>query len=146
MTLLPTPNVTERIAKTPASKRSYEEAIEARIQRSRKLALSAATAGIDKKAIGIEIIDVTGKIDYADFIVIMTGTSDRHCGAIADEVERQLRVAGDAALSVEGKGEWVLIDFFDVVVHVFSESARELYDISGLWLDAGRVPVPAREA
>lgn len=146
MTLLPTQNVTESTAPKSASPRSYEEKIEARIQHSRRLALSAATAGIDKKAIGIEIIDVTGKIDYADFLVIMTGTSDRHCGAIADEVERQLRVAGDAALSVEGKGEWVLIDFFDVVVHVFSENARELYDISGLWLDAGRVPVPVRES
>lgn len=110
------------------------------------MAVRAAIAGMDRKALAVEIIDVSGKIDYADFLVLMTGTSDRHCGSIADEVERQLAQAGDIALGVEGKGEqWVLLDFFDVVVHVFSEGARDLYDISGLWLDAGRVPVPVRE-
>ena len=137
--------VTESRAKsTPAL--SLEEETAQRIEKSRRLALAAATAGIDKKAVGIEIIDVTGKIDYADFLVLMTGTSDRHCGAIADEVERQLAKGGDPALGIEGKGdEWVLLDFFDVVVHVFSEGARDLYDISGLWLDASRVPVPVRQ-
>ena len=110
------------------------------------MALKAAEGGMDKKAIGIEIIDVVGKVDYADFLVLMTGTSDRHCAAIAKGVEESLLQAGHKALSVEGltKGEWVLIDFFDVVVHVFSDDARGLYDLSGLWMDAGRVPVPTR--
>ncbi len=138
------PKVTESRAKsTPVL--SLEEETAIRVEKSRRMALSAATAGIDKKALGIEIIDVSGKIDYADFLVLMTGTSDRHCGAIADEVERQMAAVGEPALGVEGKGdEWVLLDFFDVVVHVFSEGARDLYDISGLWLDASRVPVPVR--
>lgn len=139
------PKVTESSAKTKPAL-SLEEQLAARIEQSRRIALRAAVAGMDRKAIAVEIIDVTGKIDYADFLVLMTGTSDRHCGSIADEVERQLALAGDKALGVEGKGaEWVLLDFFDVVVHVFSEGARDLYDISGLWLDAGRVPVPTRE-
>src|SRR6187551_2372062 len=135
------PKVTESRAKT-APPLSFEEETAQRIERSRRLALQAGIAGMDKKALAVEIIDVTGKVDYADFLVLMTGTSDRHCSAIADEVERQLALSGDKALGVEGKGaEWVLLDFFDVVVHVFSEGARDLYDISGLWLDAGRVPV-----
>lgn len=123
---------------------SLEEENEQRIARSRVLALRAAEAGMEKKAAGVEIIDVAGKVDYADFLVLMTGTSSRHCNAIADEVDRSLSQQGDHPLSQEGKGDWVLLDFFDVVVHVFSDDARELYDISGLWMDAGRVPVPER--
>lgn len=113
---------------------------------SRKLALLAAEGGMDKKALGIEIIDVVGKVDYADYLVLMTGTSDRHCTALARSVEETLSKAGHKALSVEGlpQGNWVLLDFFDVVVHVFSDDARDLYDLSGLWMDADRVPVPAR--
>jgi ribosome-associated protein len=112
----------------------------------RKLALLAAEAGIDKKALGIEIIDVVGRVDYADYLVLMTGTSDRHCAAIARGVEEDLAKAGHKALSVEGlpQASWVLIDLFDIVVHVFSEDSRNLYDLSGLWIDAGRVPLPAR--
>lgn len=113
---------------------------------SRHLALLAAQGGMEKKALGIEIIDVVGKVDYADYLVIMTGTSSRHCVSIAQSVEEVLSKAGHPALSVEGltQGEWVLLDFFDVVVHVFSDDARQLYDLSGLWLDASRVPVPTR--
>lgn len=112
----------------------------------RQLALLAAQAGIDKKAIGIEIIDVVGRVDYADFLVLMTGTSDRHSAAIARGVEEDLGKLGHKALSVEGLPEanWVLLDFFDIVVHVFSEDSRGLYDLSGLWIDAGRVPIPNR--
>lgn len=113
---------------------------------ARQLALLAAQAGIDKKALGIEIIDVVGRVDYADFLVLMTGTSDRHTAAIARGVEEDLGKLGHKTLSVEGLPEanWVLLDFFDIVVHVFSEDSRGLYDLSGLWIDAGRVPVPNR--
>ncbi len=116
-----------------------------RILRGRKLALLAANAGMDKKAVAVEIIDVAGKVDYADFLIVMTGTSDRHCAAIADGVDQALAAEGHPPLGTEGKHDWVLLDFFDVVVHVFSESARDMYDISGLWMDASRVPVPARK-
>lgn len=137
------------MAQEPAKKQnqlSLEEEQEQRVAVSRKMSLLAASAGMDKKAIGIEIIDVVGKVDYADFLVLMTGTSDRHCGAIADGVDQTLSKAGFTLLGSEGKGEWYLLDFFDVVIHVFSESARDLYDLSGLWMDAGRVPVPDRPA
>lgn len=119
-----------------------------RVAQSRTLALLAAQAGLDKKALGVEIIDVVGKVDYADFLVLMNGTSDRHCSALARGVDDALTHAGHKPLAVEGlgKAEWVLLDFFDVVVHVFSDSARDLYDLSGLWMDATRVPVPDRSA
>lgn len=111
---------------------------------ARKVALLAAQAGLDKKAAGIEIIDVTGKVDYADYLVLMTGHSDRHVAAIADGVDEMLGKNGFPAISIEGlpAARWVLIDFVDVVVHVFEEGARTLYDLDGLWLDARRVPMP----
>lgn len=92
----------------------------------------------------MEIIDVVGKVDYADFLVLMTGTSDRHVSSIARGVDEELSKAGHRPISVEGlpRGEWVLLDFVDVVVHVFAEDARSLYDLDGLWMDAGRVPLP----
>ncbi|MCH2110319.1 MAG: ribosome silencing factor [Polyangiaceae bacterium] len=126
------------------AKNQVEDETQVRIEKSRALALLAAQAGLAKKAIGVEIIDVSGKVDYADFLVLMTGTSQRHCQAIARAVDEDLSAHGDAPLSMEGQGssEWVLIDFFDVVVHVFAEDSRELYDLSGLWMDAERVGVP----
>ena len=110
---------------------------------SRRIALLAAQAGLEKKATGVEIIDVMGKVDYADFLVLMTGASDRNVAAIAQEVDAALHKAGFPAMSVEGlpAAQWVLIDFVDVVVHVFQRDVRSLYDLDGLWMDAERVPV-----
>ena len=111
---------------------------------ARDLALVVAAAALDKKAGGVEILDVTGKVDYADFLVLMTGRSDRHVDALAQAVEEAIARRGKRALSVEGLpgASWVLLDLGDVVVHVFQEDARSLYDIEGLWLDARRLPVP----
>ncbi|MBK8258942.1 MAG: ribosome silencing factor [Polyangiaceae bacterium] len=116
--------------------------------RARELALSIAMAGLDKKAVAIEILDVTGKVDYADFLVVMTGRSDRHVHSIATGIEEALlRKNKVKPLSMEGlsTATWVLIDFGEVVVHVFQEDSRRLYDIEGLWIDAGRVPLPENE-
>ena len=111
---------------------------------SRETATAIAAAALDKKAAGVEILDVAGKVDYADFLVIMTGRSDRHAQSIAQGIEESLKKKGVRALSVEGMphGSWVLIDFGDVVVHVFQDEARQMYDLDGLWIDARRVPVP----
>jgi len=92
----------------------------------------------------VEIVDLAGKADYADYLVLMSGSSDRHVRALSDAIEQALALKKVRALSVEGAntGNWVLIDFGDVVAHVFQQSVRALYDIEGLWLDAGRVPIP----
>ncbi len=112
---------------------------------SQTLALDAARAGLDKKAGAVEIVDVTGKVDYADYLVLMTGQSDRHVATIARAVDEELSRNGTHAISIEGlpRGHWVLLDFVDVVVHVFNEETRALYDLDGLWMDARRVPVPS---
>lgn len=114
---------------------------------SRQIAILAAQAGLDKKATGVEIIDVMGKVDYADYLVLMTGASDRNVAAIAQEVDAALSKAGFRSMSVEGlpTAQWVLIDFVDVVVHVFQKDVRSLYDLDGLWMDAERLPVASSE-
>jgi ribosome-associated protein len=111
---------------------------------SQRIALAAAKAALDKLALGVEIVDVTGKVDYADYLVLMTGRSDRHVAAVAQAVDESLGKMGVHAISVEGlpSGTWVLIDFVDVVVHVFLEETRSLYDLDGLWMDARRIPLP----
>jgi ribosome-associated protein len=111
---------------------------------ARSTASAIAIAALDKKAVGLEILDVAGKVDYADFLVVMTGRSDRHAIALAQGIEEALRKQGIRPVAVEGlpHGTWVLMDFGDVVVHVFQDDARRVYDIEGLWLDAHRLPVP----
>lgn len=111
---------------------------------AREVAVAIAIAALDKKAHALEILDVAGKVDYADFLVLMSGKSDRQVAALAQGIEDALRKKGKRALSVEGLPHaiWVLMDFGDVVVHVFQEDSRQLYDLDGLWMDAKRIPLP----
>jgi ribosome-associated protein len=115
--------------------------------RAREQAMAIAIAALEKKAVGLEILDVAGKVDYADFLVIMTGRSDRQVQALAQGIEEALKKQGKRPLAVEGlpHASWVLMDFGDVVVHVFQDDARSLYDIEGLWMDARRIPAPIPE-
>jgi len=112
---------------------------------AREIAVAIAIAALDKKAHALEILDVAGKVDYADFLVLMSGKSDRQVAALAQGIEDALRKKGKRALSIEGLPHaiWVLMDFGDVVVHVFQEDSRQLYDLDGLWMDAKRIPLPA---
>ena len=111
--------------------------------RAREIAIAIAIAALEKKAVGLEILDVAGKVDYADFLVIMTGRSDRHAQALAQGIEDELRKKNVRPVAVEGlpNGSWVLMDFGDVVVHIFHEDVRGYYDLESLWMDAARVPV-----
>jgi ribosome-associated protein len=115
---------------------------------ARHLAIAIAVAALEKKAVGLEILDVAGRVDYADFLVIMTGRSDRQVQALAQGIEEALKKKGKRVLAVEGlpHASWVLMDYGDVVVHVFQDDARSLYDIEGLWLDARRLPIDVPEA
>ncbi|MEO7109969.1 MAG: ribosome silencing factor [Polyangiaceae bacterium] len=111
---------------------------------ARELATWIAVAALDKKAVGLEILDVAGKVDYADFLILMTGRSDRQVVALSQGIEDALKKKNRRPLSVEGLpvASWVLMDYGDVVVHVFQDDARGLYDLEGLWMDARRLPVP----
>jgi len=104
-------------------------------------AKAAVAAALDKKAIEPVLIDVCGRSSYADFIVVLSGRSDRQVDAIADGVCEALATRGRRPMGREGarNGRWVLIDFGDVVVHVFYHPLREVFDIESLWIDAPRV-------
>lgn len=114
----------------------------------RALALAIADAGLDKKALNVEIIDVQGKVDYTDFVVVMSGRSDRQVAALARGIESSLKQEhGVKCMSIEGlpQGTWVLMDFGDAVVHIFHEDTRGYYDLESLWMDAARVEVQGQD-
>jgi len=89
----------------------------------------------DSKAVGIRVLDVGAMTSITDFMVIATGTSDRHVRSIADHVVERVKHAGNGALGIEGHeyGEWVLVDLGDVVVHVMQAATRDFYKLENLW-------------
>ncbi len=131
----PPPLRTKKLLNVPTESVASDEA--------RKLAIDIAAAALEKKAVGLEILDVAGRTDYADFLVLMSGRSDRQVAALAEGIEEAMRLKGRRAVNVEGRqgARWILIDFADVVVHVFQEEVRSLYDLEGLFDDARRLPV-----
>ena len=109
---------------------------------SEKVARTIAAAAIDKKAIEPVIIDVRGKCDYADYLVVCSGRSDRHVDGIATGIDNEV-VDMRTCISTEGmaNGQWVLLDYGDVIVHVFNGQKRNEYNIEGLWKDAERIQI-----
>ena len=88
----------------------------------------------DAKAENVVAIDIRGKSSIGDYMVIASGRSDRHVGAIAEQVQRKLREAGKRA-RIEGQPQcdWVLIDAGDIIVHVFRPEVREFYNLEKMW-------------
>ena len=112
--------------------------------RARSVALAIAEVGLEHKALNVEIIDVRGKVDYSDYVVVMSGRSDRQVNALGRHIEEELQQKHKArCLGVEGmpSGTWLLMDYGDVVVHIFHEDTRGYYDLEALWYDAERVHV-----
>ncbi len=112
--------------------------------RAQALARKIAQLVLDKKAKDVLILDVRGMTSYADYFVIASGESDRQVSAMADNVlsemkkQENLRPIGHEGTET---GQWVLIDFGEVVVHLFFEEVRAFYDLEGLWADAAREQV-----
>jgi ribosome-associated protein len=105
------------------------------------LAAETAAAAIDdKKGLGIVILDVSKLLVITDLFVIATGTSRRHSKTLAEETEAALKEIGRRPLRREGVDDatWILLDYGDVVVHVFDDATRRFYDIERLWGDAPR--------
>lgn len=105
---------------------------------------AAARSAWDSKAQDLVVIDVTGRASYADYIMLCSSLHPRHTAALADGILADLKKNhGKLARGVEGKetGRWVLIDYGDIVIHIFERSQREHYDLDGLWADAPRVPM-----
>ena len=122
-------------ANAPREKQLYE--------RSLQNAIITARCADEMRAVDIVVLDMTNIASIVDFFVICTGTSRRQMHAIADEVNRKLKgEGGNARLGIEGyrtEANWILMDFGDVVLHVFTEEGRELYDLENLKANATRI-------
>lgn len=108
---------------------------------STDMARLAAGAALDKKALNPLALDLRGISSVSEYFVIVTGTSDRHVQAVAENIIEAFRSIGVRTLGEEGfrEGKWVLLDYGEIVVHVFLEPVREYYDIERLWIDAPRL-------
>ena len=100
-------------------------------------AIAAAKAISGKIGLDIQVIEISDITVIADYMVIATGNSSTHVEALADEVEYQLDKAGISVSHIEGyrSNSWILLDYVDVIVNVFSQEAREFYDLDRLWQD-----------
>jgi ribosome-associated protein len=104
----------------------------------------AVRAAESKKALRIQVLDLRGISSFTDYFVICSGTNIRQIQAISDEVELQLKREGQLPLGIEGydRAEWILADYGDFIVHIFSEAARAFYDLERLWRHAKEFKLP----
>jgi ribosome-associated protein len=106
---------------------------------------AAIAAAEDKQAVKIVVLDLRKTAGFTDFFLIASGTNSRQVRAIADSVMDALAVKGTKPSFVEGydKSDWILLDYFDFIVHVFGPETRVFYDLERLWGNAERIEVPA---
>ncbi len=105
----------------------------------------AVRAAQDHKAVNLQVLDVGKVCSFADYFLICTGTSTRHTRALSDAIFEHLKKkSGIMPAHLEGyqEAEWILMDYLNFVIHIFSERTREFYDLERLWKTAPRVPVP----
>jgi ribosome-associated protein len=115
---------------------------------SREKSLYCVRAALEKKAYDLVLLDVQEISSFTAYFLICSGRSDRQVQAIARSIEDDLKKMGIRPLGMEGleRGKWILMDYDDVVVHVFLDPVRKFYDLEGLWLDAPRVDRVEQEA
>jgi ribosome-associated protein len=113
---------------------------------AREVAVSLSRTLVELKGENVRALDVRGLTDVTDFMVVATGSSERHVRALSDALREALREAGRRIIGSEGSKDsgWIVVDAGDVVAHVFSRSLRRYYDLDGLWADAAEVEVDAR--
>ena len=111
---------------------------------SLEIAQLAAEAALSRRAIDVTILDIRQVASFADYFVICTGTSDRHVEGVTEVIMEKLEEHGFELWHKEGERNsgWLLLDYVDVVVHVFSKESREFYNLERLWADAQLVDVP----
>lgn len=110
---------------------------------AKKMAAMACEALEDKKALDIKVIDIEKVSSLADYFIIASGSNRNQVQAMADEVDQKLGRAGYPVKQVEGyaSGNWILLDFGDIVVHVFDEENRLFYDLERIWRDGQLITV-----
>ena len=107
-------------------------------------ALRGVNAALEKKAKDLVILSVKEISAFADYFIICSGTSDRQVRAIAAAIQENLKTADILPLGIEGEaaGQWVLMDYDDVVIHIFLDPIRTFYDLERLWSEAPRMDIP----
>lgn len=113
---------------------------------SKQRAILCAAYALEKKAFDVRVLEVRGLSSLTDYLLLASGRSDRQVQAVAESVRLGLKKEhATLPLAVEGmnEGRWVLIDYGDVMVHVFQQPVRDFYDLDGLWSEAAEVPIPA---
>lgn len=110
--------------------------------------LVAVRAADSRKAIDLKVLDLSGITSFTDWFIICTGSNARQIQAIADEISLRLKQRAELPINIEGyeQAEWVLMDYGDLIVHVFSAKAREYYDLERLWRQAKQVEIPVEAA
>ena len=114
-----------------------------------QLALLCAEHAASKKAEEVVVLDMRGLSGVADYFVICSGTSEPHLKAIAGEIQEKLREDHQVKPNnVDGypMSQWIVVDYYDVLVHIFHESKRSFYSLESLWNDAPRLPLPVPAA
>jgi ribosome-associated protein len=98
---------------------------------------------LENKAIDPVVLELIGTTALADYFLVCSGTSERHTQAMAEHIELSLKQIGIMPRGVEGrtKGKWILMDYGDVIIHIFQESERAFYDLEALWADCPRIPI-----
>ena len=139
---------TDFMAKTPVRKKSASKprtAAKKSTPRMPKAIHTGIAAALDKKAGDVVIMDLRKASSFTDFFVLCTGQNMRQVKAIAEAIEAALKKDGLKPSLVEGynKAEWVLLDYFDFIFHVFTPSTREFYGLERLWGSAEKIPVEA---
>jgi len=111
---------------------------------ARERVLCCINAALTRKAHNLVVMKVAEISSFADYFLICSGASDRQVKALCSSIEESLKKAGIVPLGIEGEkhGRWALMDYDDVVIHVFLEPLREFYDIERLWADAPRMLIP----
>jgi ribosome-associated protein len=115
---------------------------------SQRKSLLCVKAAVEKKAFDLVLLEMKKVTSFTDYFLLCSGKSDRQVQAIAQGIEEALEKEGIRPLGQEGKteGRWILMDYADVVVHIFLEPTRGFYDLEGLWIDAPRVELEKGES
>ena len=105
-------------------------------------ALFCAETANDNKAVDLVILELKAETSLSDYFIICSGTSDRHTKSIAENIEHALKEKGVKPLGKEGlqEAKWILLDYDDVIIHIFQTEEREFYDLESLWDDCPKIP------
>ena len=128
----------EKVAKEPVEKKPRKPSARKRLSGE---VTKAVRAALDKKALDVVVLDLRNTPAFTDFFVLCSGSNQRQVKAIADAVEEALRAAKIRPAHIEGydRAEWILLDFFTFIVHVFTPQTRAFYSLERLWGDAERI-------